>query len=381
MQYLSAPNLARLIKRRVATSVAATLVSFGCVSAGRTQNAASDDDEARWFTNARQLTNAKMGLDKSGEAYFSADGKRICFQAFPKGKSDYQIYVMNLDGSGLEMVSTGEGATTCSYFFPDGNKMLFGSNHLDPRPVATPEEVRQAAEKAGIRNYAWSFYPGMDIFEYEFASKKLTRIVDTPGYDAEASYSPDGRKIVFTSMRDGDQEVYIADADGKNAKRVTRAKGYDGGPFFSPDGKRIVYRSDRASNGNLQILVNNLEGTAETALTSDTGVLHWCPFWHPSGKWLIFTRAVHSEKDRPNYDLYLLPVDEKAGLSADASKTPPNENNQIRVTTDPAFDGLPVFSPDGKKLMWTSKRGGLEGAQIFIADFVGLTPEGALRSR
>lgn len=338
-----------------------------------------EKEERKWLANVRQVTTAAMGLDKAGEAYFSPDGKRICFQAFPAGKSDYQIYVMELPGGKPEMVSTGEGATTCAYFFPDGKKMLFGSNHLDPRPVATPEEVRQAAERAGVRNYSWSFYPGMDIFEYDFADRKLTRIVDTPGYDAEASYSPDGKRIVFTSMRDGDQEIYIADADGRNARRITQAKGYDGGPFFSADGKRIVYRSDRANNGNLQIFVNNLEGTAETALTSDTRVLHWCPFWHPSGRWLIFTRAVHSDTERPNYDLYLLPVDEGAGVAAGQVKSPPDDSRQIRVTFDATFDGLPVFSPDGKQIMWTSKRGGLQGAQVFIADFVGMTPDGKLK--
>lgn len=319
-------------------------------------------DESRWLHNVRQITRADMGLERAGEAYFSADGKRICFQAYPQGQTDYQIYVMNTDGGGLEMVSTGRGATTCAFFSPDGTKLIFGSNHLDPRPVATPDEVRKAAEKAGIRNYQWSFYPGMDIYEYTFAERRLRPLISEPGYDAEGSYSPDGKLIVFTSMRDGDQEVYICGADGKDLRRITKAKGYDGGPFFSPDGKQIVYRSDRKGDGNLQIFTNNLAGSAERQLT-DNQVLNWCPYWHPSGRWLIFTRADHQPDQRPNYDLYL--------LRDDGTQT-------LRVTTSPDFDGLPAFSADGRKLMWTSKRGGLPGAQIFIADFVGLSPDGRL---
>lgn len=319
-------------------------------------------DESRWLRNIKQITRSDMGLDRAGEAYFSADGKRVCFQAYPKGENDYQIYVMNADGTDLQMVSTGKGATTCAFFSPDGKKLLFGSNHLDPRPVAPPDGVKQAAEKAGVRNYQWSFYPGMDIFEYTFADKTLRPLITAPGYDAEGSYSPDGKLIVFTSMRDNDQEIYICDANGKNPRRITNVKGYDGGPFFSPDGQRIVYRSDRKGEGNLQIFTNNLEGTAEKQLT-DNEVLNWCPYWHPSGRWLIFTRADHKGAGRPNYDLYL--------LRDDGSQT-------LRVTADPEFDGLPVFSADGKRVMWTSKRGGLTGSQIFIADFVGLSRDGAL---
>ncbi|MBI5864539.1 MAG: PD40 domain-containing protein [Planctomycetes bacterium] len=321
--------------------------------------------------NIRQLTNSNMGFEKAGEAYFSFDAKRIAFQAVPTGKTEYQIYVMNLDGAAPELVSTGDGATTCAYFQPDGKRMLFASNHLDQTPVKVPDDIKAAAEKAGARNYQWSFFPGMDIFVYAFDTKKLERLIDWPGYDAEASWSADGRKLVFTSMRDGDQEIYVSDADGKNAKRITKSAGYDGGPFFSPDGKRVIYRSDRFQNGNLQIYVNNLEGSDERALTADKDVLHWCPFWHPSGKWVIFTRATHGA-GRPNYDLYLLPVpDEKVDPAE-------NEARAIRVTTDPLFDGLPVFSPDGRRMMWTSKRGDLSGAQIFIADFAGLSAAGKI---
>lgn len=331
--------------------------------------------ESDWFRDARQITSVEMGLDKAGEAYFSPDGKRVCFQANPRGKDDYQIYVMNLDGAGLEMVSTGKGATTCSFFSPDGTKLIFASNHLDPRPVegapgsaaaasqsSSTQPASQATGASG-RNYAWSFYPGMDIFEYTFATKQLKQLTNSPGYDAECSYSPDGKSIVFCSMRDGDQEIYIMDAEGKNPRRITNAKGYDGGPFFSPDGKRIVYRSDRKQDGNLQIFINTPDGKNEHAITGND-VLNWCPYWHPSGKWLIFTRADHNAKDGPpNYDLYLIRDD---------------GSQLTRVTYDPKFDGLPVFSPDGKKLMWTSKRNGLKESQVFVADFVGLTPSGEL---
>lgn len=326
------------------------------------QSIAPAAGEERWFRNIRQLTTHDMGLDRAGEAYFSHDANRVCFQAYPAGEKDYQIYVINVDGSGLHMVSTGKGATTCAFFHPDGKKMLFASNHLDMRPPVMPEEVRKAADKATKSDYVWPFPPGMDIFEYEFESKSLRRITDAEGYDAEGSYAPDGRQIIFTSMRDGDQEIYIMNADGSSPRRITSVKGYDGGPFFSPDGNRIVYRSDRVGDGNMQIFVNTLDGKNEKALT-DREMLHWCPFWHPSGKWLIYTRADH--RGRPNYDLYLLRDD---------------GSESIRVTTDERFDGLPVFSPDGKTLMWTSKRGLSPdaGAQVFLADFIGLTPDGKL---
>jgi TolB protein len=323
--------------------------------------------EARWFRNVRQMTSAQMGLDRSGEAYFSRDGKRISFQAYPTGKSEYQIYVMNVDGTGLKMISTGQGATTCSFFHPSGEKMIFASNHLDQRPPKMPEKVEKVLKNIGARKYTWPFFPGMDVYEYTFATAKLRPIITGPDYDAECDYSPDGKSIVFCSNRGGNLDIYICDSQGQNLRRITTAEGYDGGPFFSPDGKRVIYRSNRRDidSGTMQIFTNNLDGTDERPVT-DHEMLHWCPYYHPSGKWIIYTRGDHTDPRHPIYDLYL--------VSDDGSQS-------YRVTADPAFDGLPVFSADGRYLMWTSKRNGLDSPQIFMAEFIGLTPAGELRAK
>ncbi len=356
-------------RMRMEWSVVAGLALFGtCGGLGQSTapgrppaESQPADDESRWIRNVRQLTSVELGLDRAGEAYFSPDGKRVSFQAYPAGKTDYQIYVLNVDGTGLQMVSTGQGATTCSYWHPSGAKLMFASNHLDQRPAVMPEPVKAAVEKSGSKRYNWPFYPGMDVYEYTFATRELKPVIAHEGYDAECAYSPDGKLIVFCSDRDGDQEIYICGADGSAPRRITHAKGYDGGPFFSPDGRRIVYRSDRAGidSGTMQIFTNNVEGTDEQAITSHD-VLHWCPFWHPSGKWLIFTRADH-RSGPPNYDLYLVKAD---------------GGEMHRVTSDPAFDGLPTFSADGRYLMWTSKRNGITAPQVFVAEFIGLTRTG-----
>jgi Tol biopolymer transport system component len=363
--------------------------------------AQSGDEERRWIRNVRQLTFKEAGLDRAGEAYFSPDGQRVAFLAYPAGKSDYQVYVMNVSGTGLKMVSTGEGATACPFFHPDNQRLLFAANHLDQRRPADPEDgrpLRPGAARPSSDNatpkpsgppkqasggghpgskpptghpgggrrppstYTWVYYPGMDLFEYTFETGELRQLNDAAGYDAECAYSPDGKHIVFSSFRDDDQEIYICDADGRNPRRITYAKGKDGGPFFSPDGKRICYRSDRVGNDNLQIFINNFEGTAEQAITTED-VLNWCPFWHPSGKWLIFTRADFRQGRNVNFDLYLIRDD---------------GSERHRVTFDRAFDGLPAFSPDGRYLMWTSKRNGIDTSQIFVAEFIGLTPDGEL---
>lgn len=309
-------------------------------------------DETRYLSNITQLTNQAMGLHNAGEAYFSPDGRMIIFQATPVGADDYQIYTMDLKTRHLRMVSTGLGACTCAYFHPNGKKILFASSHLDPT-LDGPKE-----EKEKQSGYKWDFNEYLDIFEADIDGSNLRRLTETPGYDAEGTYSSDGRYIVFTSQRDGDAEIYVMEANGRSQRRITHGTGYDGGPFFSPDGKTILYRGDRRNDGkmNLQLRIVNADGTDDRAIT-DNNVFNWCPYWHPAGKSFIFTRVDHEawgKGKRPNYDLFMVT---------------PNGAGLTRITFAPEFDGLPSFSPDGKRLMWTSKRGDLPESQVFIANF------------
>lgn len=305
--------------------------------------------EARHLKNIRQVT---FHFAKAGEGYFRPDGRAIIFQAARPGEDDYQIYTQDLaDGSEPRMVSTGKGKCTCSYYHPSGKSILFASTHLDPAPKPSAGGAKKGPAYSRSERYSWDFDPAMDIFRADPDGSNLVRLTDAPGYDAEGSYSPDGSRIIFTSFRDGDPEIYIMDADGANPRRVTRSPGYDGGPFFAPDGKKIVYRSDRKRNDLLQVYINNPEGTAERALTANDAV-NWCPYFYPDSRHVIYTTSVHGHR---NYELYL--IDSESG-------------RQERVTYREGFDGLPVFSPDGKRLMWTSKgRAADMTSQLFIADF------------
>ncbi len=322
---------------------------------GPVQSAEEAASEAKRLTNVRQVT---FGFAKAGEGYFRPDAKAIIFQAVPNvppsifhkptdNETDYQIYAADLaEDATPMMVSTGKGACTCSYYHPDGKSILFASSHLNP----TPSGARGPAYSRSER-YKWEFPVGMDIFKADPDGKNLVRLTDTPGYDAEGSYSPDGKTIVFTSFRDGNAEIYVMDADGKNPRRITDKPGYDGGPFFSPDGKHLIYRSDRKDNDLLQVFINNPEGTDERQLTSNEFV-NWGPYFHPDSRHIIYATSRHGHE---NYELYLMDVE---------------TGKEERITYHSGFDGLPVFSADGKKLMWTSSgRTADRKSQLFIADF------------
>ncbi|WP_406700330.1 hypothetical protein V5E97_16075 [Singulisphaera sp. Ch08] len=310
--------------------------------------------EAKHLKNIRQLTS---GFSKAGEGYFRPDGKAIIFQAAKPGEDDYQIYTLDLEpGAKPVMVSTGKGKCTCSYYHPDGKSILFASTHLDPALAEAEKSDSKTAKKPAYsrsERYRWDFDPAMDIFRADLDGSNLVRLTETPGYDAEGSYSADGKQIIFTSYRDaGDAEIYVMDADGKNPRRITKKEGYDGGPFFSPDGKKIVYRSDRNKNDLLQLFLNTPAGDDERALTKNDAV-NWGPYFFKDSRHLVYSTSLHGHQ---NYEIYWM--DSQTG-------------NQERLTYRDGFDGLPVFSNDGKKMMWTSKgRTADNTSQLFIADFV-----------
>ena len=321
--------------------------------------------EGRYFSAPERVTD---GLTKAGEGYFAPDMRSICYQGVPTGYPFYQIYVQPFADTALRptaplRVSTGRGRTTCSWFFPDGKRLLFASSHLDPAIDATEAAARQQAEedaKTGRRRrYQWDFDPWSEIFTVAADGTGLVRLTDSPGYDAECSTSPEGRTIVFVSDRDGDPDVYLMDADGKNVRQLTDAPGYDGGPFFSPDGRWICYRTDRLEKDMLQIHVMRADGSGDVAVTSGNGV-HWAPYWHPTTPWLIWTGADHSDPNRrPNYDLWIARYEAGGnGASGNGGRAdaPFRTGPPLRLTDHEGADVLPVFSPDGLLLMWTASR-------------------------
>jgi Tol biopolymer transport system component len=311
--------------------------------------------------NVRQLTFG----GENAEAYFSGDGRRLIFQSKRDGRPCDQIYTMNADGTDVRMVSTGKGRTTCSYFFPSGKRILFSSTHLASPDCPPPPDYSHG--------YVWAVYPSYDIFTARPDGSDLKRLTNTPGYDAEATFSVDGRRIVFTSMRDGDLDIYTMDADGRNVRRLTNELGYDGGPFFSRDGKQIVYRANHprtpaeierykrllAQNliepNVLEIWVMDADGSHKRQVTR-LGAASFAPYFTPDGRRIIFSSNYPDVRSR-DFNLFVVNTD-GTGLE--------------QVTFNPSFDGFPMFSPDGRKLVFASNRNArVRGdTNVFIADWV-----------
>jgi tricorn protease-like protein len=269
-------------------------------------------------------------------------------------------------------ISPEPSRNTCGYFSPDGEYVIFGSTAGKEDPAApTGGYQRQGG------NYRWDFPNGMEIFRAGGWKAKVAAagpggvvnlatnpITNNIVYDAEGSFSPDGKWICFTHGSGKEADIHVMKADGSNPVRITSAEGYDGGPFFSPDGKRLVYRSDRKGNDLLQVFVaelafdsaGNITGAKSERQITDDANVNWGPTWHPDGKHLIYATSAHGHA---NYELYLMRVD---------------GSGMVRVTYTAGADILPVFSPDGKWLMWTSKRSGDNTSQIFVARWTGALP-------
>jgi TolB protein len=314
----------------------------------------------RHLQNVKQLTTG----GENAEAYFSPDGTKLVFQRTTKEQPCDQIYMMNLDGSDMKRVSSGQGRTTCAFFNPDGKTAVYASTHLGGA-ACPPVPGRE-------QGYVWPIYESYDIFKVNVDGTGLTRLTETPGYDAEATVAKDGR-IVFTSVRDGDMEIYSMNGDGSDVKRLTNLPGPDGGPFFSADGTMIVFRGRHPEPGaelddylgllkkgiwrptGLNVFVMNRDGSNLRQVTKHPGA-NWAPYFAPDGKRIIFASNMKDPKG-PNFDLYLINVD-GTGLE--------------QVTTHTTFDGFPMFSPDGKKLVFASNRGSKDPNEtnVFIADWV-----------
>jgi TolB protein len=338
------------------------VLTLSIITAANAADETAAQKESKYLSNIHQVTS---GLPRAGEGYFSPDGKSIIYQAYPVGYPFYQIYVQDLEDGKPRRISPGRGRTTCSYFSVDGKSLLFASSHSDPQLDRTEKKARDLAAEGGKRRYQWDFDPHMDIYTVGLDGTGLKRLTDAPGYDAEGSYSSDGKQIVFTSSRDGDPDLYIMDADGTNVRQITNKDGYDGGPFFSPDNKWVIFRSDRHKEHMLQLFAVSADGKTEVQLTDNLNQVNWCPYFHPSGDYLVWAGADYSEGPGPKskFQLFTLELNWKIDNTVSAGEV-------TQVTHEPYQDVLPVFSPDGTKLMWTSTRSEDESSQLWIADWL-----------
>lgn len=311
------------------------------------------------LTNLRQLTFG----GQNAEAYFSYDGKELIFQSTRDALQCDAIFRMNADGSNVRQISSGKGTTTCAFIAPDNRSVIYASTHLGGK--ACPPKPDHS------RGYVWPLYKSYDIFRADPEGGNVVQLSDSPGYDAEAVFSPKGDKIVFTSVRTGDLELFLMNPDGTGVEQLTHEVGYDGGAFFSLDGNWIVWRASRPSGkaladyqallndglirpGQLNLYIMNLKDRQPVQLT-DNKAANFGPYWHPDGEHIIFSSNLADPKGR-NFDLYLINV-----------KTRQLE----QITHYTGFDGFPMFSHDGKKLVFASNRHGkVKGeTNVFIADW------------
>lgn len=344
------------------------LLSLVLFASAFVASAAKEYPESNFLQNPRQLVYEGK---RSGEGYFSPDGKKIIFQSERLADNPfYQIFILDFETGDVSQVSPGTGKTTCPYFeYGGGKRILYSSSHLDPNAVQKQKDELEFRASGKKRRYAWDYEPEMDVFSADQDGKNIKRLTSELGYDAEACYSVDGKKIIYSSNAEifakknltADEkkklemdpsyfcDLFIMDADGKNKKKITNTPGYDGGPFFSYDGKKIIWRRFAEDGHSADVFTADLDGSNPKQIT-DFGSMSWAPFFHPSGEYIIFASNKYGFG---NFEIFI--------VDKDGTKEP------VRITNTEGFDGLAVFSPDGKNLCWTSARTKDASAQLFYA--------------
>ncbi len=364
----------RLLKRGVGIAALAIFLAAtvpDAIEQGHAQSPVitEGDREAVLLSRTRQLI---FEGKRSGEGYWNRAGDKIVFQSEREPDNPfYQIYTLDFNTGDIELISPGDGKTTCAYFnWADESEILFSSTHEDPQAQQKMQDEIDFRASGQSRKYAWDYDPNMHLFVRNTQSGQVRQLTDAFGYDAEGSFSPNGEYIAFASTRsayEGDLspqeeailerdvsyfgEIYIMKADGSELKRLTHTPGYDGGPFFSPDGQRIVWRRFDEKGLSAEVFTMNIDGSDQRQVT-DLGAMSWAPFYHPSGQYIIFAT---NKLGFANFELFI--------VDADGRKEPQ------RVTTTEGFDGLPVFAPEGERLLWTSTRTNTGQSQLFIAQW------------
>ncbi|MEN9522716.1 MAG: hypothetical protein RL065_1093 [Bacteroidota bacterium] len=344
------------------------LLSFSAFKKDENNNSSSLlFDGEKHFKNIHQLT---FGGDNA-EAYWSWNGKMITFQKTNPAEniSCDRIYFGNYNPAKFNyiQISNGLGRTTCSFFMPGDSEIIFASTH------AEMNDCPPVPDRKILKKYVWPLYPEYDIYVADLNGKIKHQLTKSKSYDAEATVSPDGKTIVFTSTRNGDIDLYTMDIHGNNVQQITHELGYDGGANFSPDGKQIVWRASRPTTDeekkeyadllqqnmvaptHMEVFVADIDGKNAKQITH-LGKANWAPSFHPSGKKIIFASNHEYERGFP-FNLYLINID-GTGLE--------------KISHDGGFDAFPMFSWDGKKIIFSSNRnnGGTHDTNIFVADWV-----------